>query len=330
MASSGQDSKTQALATPHTHQLSENIAAGLLETYEVYWRDHYSWLQDCGYLLRPRYSPDWSPPWLGNTTKTPADFEEGVKLITSTAIDAARISDGSYVILKRCDPSDISLFPGVVPEVHMFEKLASEPLVSDPKNHCVSPIEIIHVPKQDSEEVLIVLPLLYEWVRFPFSTIGEAVSFFSQTFEGLQFLHNNNIWHGSSSDCKYNNLLMDASPIFRDDPHPWRPERIQDFSRAPRPARIHDPSAGPPLVDLGYGGTYGVPEWGFLEQRCNPFPVDVWCLGNMIHGHFTEGYALLGKQKNKRPSVKQAIRSTKHWATQLYFMVKRIPAIPTP
>lgn len=26
---------------------------------EVYWRGRYNWLKKCGYLLRPRYHPEW-------------------------------------------------------------------------------------------------------------------------------------------------------------------------------------------------------------------------------------------------------------------------------
>jgi hypothetical protein len=32
---------------------------------EMWWRDHYQWLKERGYLLRPRYDPAWVPSWLG-------------------------------------------------------------------------------------------------------------------------------------------------------------------------------------------------------------------------------------------------------------------------
>jgi len=32
---------------------------------EVWWSKHYQWLKDRGYLLRPRYAPDWVPSWKG-------------------------------------------------------------------------------------------------------------------------------------------------------------------------------------------------------------------------------------------------------------------------
>jgi hypothetical protein len=31
---------------------------------EVFWRDHQRWLEERGYMLRPRYRPDWKPSWL--------------------------------------------------------------------------------------------------------------------------------------------------------------------------------------------------------------------------------------------------------------------------
>ncbi|KAJ7658019.1 kinase-like domain-containing protein [Mycena rosella] len=292
---------------------SPTMAAGVLEQFEEFWRDHYSWLKDCGYLLRPRYSPGWSAPWLTDGTgKFPIEFEESVTPNSAAVLDATRISDGSYVMLKRCDPLKTSDFAGVIPEVEMFRTLSSEPLASDPRNRCIRQIEILRPPQANSEEVLIVMPLLYLWKEFPFSTIGEAVDFLTQIFEGLQFMHNNNIWHG---DCKYNSIMMDAIPILRDFPHPWEADKVRDFSREPRSPRsrtqhpvryywidfdlsgVYDPSAGPPLVDTGYGGNRQVPEWAFPDQQCNPFAVDIWCLGHMIREQFTEGFGLVGEDK---------------------------------
>lgn len=32
---------------------------------EIWWSQHFEWLKDRGYLLRPRYAPDWVPSWKG-------------------------------------------------------------------------------------------------------------------------------------------------------------------------------------------------------------------------------------------------------------------------
>ena len=38
---------------------------GELSEPELWWSQHYQWLKDNGYLLRPRYAPDWTPSWQG-------------------------------------------------------------------------------------------------------------------------------------------------------------------------------------------------------------------------------------------------------------------------
>ncbi|KAJ7092040.1 kinase-like domain-containing protein [Mycena belliarum] len=378
---------------------SSAVTEGRLEAHEVFWRENYSWLKDCGYLLRPRYAPGWTAPWLTDKSKHMLDFEESARPTAADVMDATRVADGSYVALKRCNLAEPSSFVGVLPESQIYQKFSSEPLASDPKNHCVRHIEILRVPEENSEELLIVMPFLYVWDDFSFATIGEAVDFFSQVFEGLQFMHNNHVWHG---DCKYDSIMMDAAPILTGIPipHPWNPSRTRDYSRRlQREARsrtqhpvkyywadfdlsgVHDPSTGPPLVFPGYGGTREVPEWAFPDQRCDPFAVDVWCLGFMIREHFTEGFGLLDEKKMegfefihelvadmcqddpakrptmdvvverfsriraglslwklrsrfvqsyKRPVAMQIIRSAMHWAQQLYYIARHLPAIPTP
>lgn len=46
---------------------------------EYYWRDRQQWLEQCGYMLRPRYKPDWVPSWQG-TKKHSYDCEDGLIL----------------------------------------------------------------------------------------------------------------------------------------------------------------------------------------------------------------------------------------------------------
>lgn len=31
---------------------------------EIFWRDHYTWLEQSDYRLRPRYKPGWTASWL--------------------------------------------------------------------------------------------------------------------------------------------------------------------------------------------------------------------------------------------------------------------------
>lgn len=46
---------------------------------EVYWRDHYTWLVEQGYMLRPRYKPGWIPSWK-DTGRRWTRFEDGIIL----------------------------------------------------------------------------------------------------------------------------------------------------------------------------------------------------------------------------------------------------------
>jgi hypothetical protein len=48
----------------------ENDYSKHLLPSEIFWRDHFNWLHQCGYELRPRYRPDWRPSWLGSTDPT--------------------------------------------------------------------------------------------------------------------------------------------------------------------------------------------------------------------------------------------------------------------
>jgi hypothetical protein len=58
---------------------------GGLDKIEIrYWRNNYEWLRDRGYQLRPRYSPDWIPSWMG-TTKYHWNLEDGVDLVVSSS-----------------------------------------------------------------------------------------------------------------------------------------------------------------------------------------------------------------------------------------------------
>jgi hypothetical protein len=88
-------------------------------------------------------------------------------------MDATRISDGAYVTLKSIKPS-----------IHPYEAeigtyLSSEPLASDPKNHCVPIYEVLEVPDVE-DTILLVMPLL--------RTVGESVDFFQQIFEVYSYL----------------------------------------------------------------------------------------------------------------------------------------------
>jgi hypothetical protein len=62
--------------TARTQREERRLRREKLSEFEGYWRDHYVWLKQSGYLLRPRYSPEWVPSWRG-TKKSWIDCEDG-------------------------------------------------------------------------------------------------------------------------------------------------------------------------------------------------------------------------------------------------------------
>ncbi|KAJ7902366.1 kinase-like domain-containing protein [Mycena leptocephala] len=301
------DGETEEQRLKFKFRLDNNILTeGGLSQFEFFWRDHYSWLKESGYLLRSRYAPGWTPSWLGSG-KSPLRCEDGIIPPSSMVVDAIRLSDGSSIALILSDRDISRAIKVAFQEVYMFHRFSTEPLASDPKNHCTRLTEILHVPDDDDMSI-IVMPFLQSWTLVKFFTIGEAVEFFTQIFEGLQLMHSNRVWHG---DVKFNNIMMDASPLMIDDVNLWIPDMTRDLTqdaltqdarfrtRTERSVKYywidfdlsgeHDPLRGPPLVDPRHGGTREVPEFAFPDQQCNPFAVDVWRLGFLVQTYFTEG-----------------------------------------
>ena len=71
--------------------------------------------------------------------------------------------------------------------MHPYEEdiskyLCSEPLASDPRNHCVPVLDTLY-PPTDDDLVIIVLPLLRRFDSPRFDTFGEAIDCFKQLLE---------------------------------------------------------------------------------------------------------------------------------------------------
>ena len=49
---------------------------GAINSLERYWRRHQKWLEKSGYMLRPRYKPEWVPSWTG-TKRDYSEYEDG-------------------------------------------------------------------------------------------------------------------------------------------------------------------------------------------------------------------------------------------------------------
>ena len=107
----------------------------------------------------------------------------------------------------------------------------------------------------------------------------------------------------TTRDCTSGNIMLDPSTMYPESFHPVEIDLSRDFrrnakwySRTRRPSRYllidfglsrrYDPANGPPLDRTYRGGDKSAPEHQDLTRPCNPFPTDVYYLGNLIR----EGY----------------------------------------
>ncbi|KAI0315144.1 hypothetical protein OF83DRAFT_1164907 [Amylostereum chailletii] len=267
---------------------NEGIASRL-DKAEEFWRDHTAWLEEHGYVLRPRYRRSWSPSWREKGSKTHWTLAEDSMVSGAVVLDATRSSDGKFVTLKKIPASSPQ-------EVEIAQYLSSAELSADIRNHSVPVLDTLQVPESSTQ--ILVMPLLKEFRKPRFQTIGEVVAFLTQCFEGLEFMHEKGVAH---LDCNGNNIMMDASPLYPKPYHPVDPLRRRDWKgsakhlfRTQRPVKYYfidfglsrrfSPEDDHALWEPIRGGDKSVPEHqGLLYWRpSNPFSTDVYYLGNMI------------------------------------------------
>ncbi|KAG2364056.1 kinase-like domain-containing protein [Suillus spraguei] len=298
---------------------------GALSSKETWWCQQYQWLKSQGYLLRPRYAPDWVPSW-EVSKRDPLVCEDGQVMRFGRIMDATRLSDGLYVSLKVIKKSE---HPHEAEIGRYFMKVE---LASDLKNHCVPFLDVLSVPNEDDTQI-IVMPLLLDFTKLPFDTFGEVVELLRQLFEGLLFMHKHHVAH---CDFMWMNVMMDAKDIYVEPYHPVKPHMKRDFSghashrtRTQRPpkyyiidfglSRQYDANDKNPLEYPVLGGDKTVPEFqNNMSIPLNPFPTDVYYLGNIIRERFLNiniGFEFLKPlvddmvqdDPSKRPTMEQAV-----------------------
>ncbi|KAK0464362.1 uncharacterized protein EV420DRAFT_1516065 [Desarmillaria tabescens] len=265
---------------------------GKLTITEIFWRDHCIWLKECGYKLRPRLQPDWTPSWTGTNKLSMLCEDSERESRAYNFMDAMDMSSGKVVALKLIRHLDNPR------ELEIGTFLSNS---TDPRNHCVPILRVLPVPNEDNHTI-IVMPYLRPWHDPPFRTTGEGVQFFKEMLEALQFLHHHNIAH---RDGGHTNIFMDATDMFPDSFHPQRNDLKYDYSgpasyyrRTERPPKYYFIDFGLsnrynvddlPVVEPVLGGDQTVPEAIDITSLCDPFAVDVYYLGNALRAFLPEG-----------------------------------------
>ncbi|KAJ3871501.1 hypothetical protein F5051DRAFT_423278, partial [Lentinula edodes] len=214
------------------------------------------------------------------------EHEDG-QALNNPIMDAICSSDSLMVAIK--------CFKASSSEVQVGTLFSNDEHASNPSNHCIWILEVFSVPKI-VDEVLLVMPWLWEVDSPSFQTIGEILQFTKEMIEK---------YSGSSRDCSINNMAMDANTMYPHQYHPRAPEKRYDWtgrvhhrSRTHRPPRYYlidfgfsqkyDPSQPRPLEYAIRSGGYLPPE-GAAGISCDPFATDVFLLGNMIRTSFLDG-----------------------------------------
>ncbi|RPD78671.1 hypothetical protein L226DRAFT_551286 [Lentinus tigrinus ALCF2SS1-7] len=307
-------------------RLSHHTRADLLGP-ELWWRDHYEWLLEKGYSLRPRYRPGWKPSWREHPDKNPRDFEDWQRYSNTILLDAVRLSDNSLVALKQVSAR---LNPH---EIEVVQFLNNEKHRSDPHNHTVPILDVLPVP-DDPDVTVLVMPLLRTCDEPSWRTVGEVVAFLFQVFEGLQYMHELNVAH---RDCMAMNIMYDPRTMYPNMYHPQDLSKTRDwkrgvkvYDRTSRPVRYYfidfgisrryNPEDGPPREHPILGGDKTAPEFkDWKGDLLDPFPTDIYYIGNMIQRTLLQNYrgltflaplveGMVQVEPSKRPTVQEVVR----------------------
>ncbi|KAI0363364.1 hypothetical protein BV20DRAFT_975753 [Pilatotrama ljubarskyi] len=320
---------------------------GKLTSGECWWRDHQIWLAERGYMLRPRYRPDWEPSWKKDPGRSPMGCEDWYSAGLTTVLDAVRISDNSLVALKKVtktrNPHEISI----------TQYLSSDALKSDHRNHTVPILDILPVP-DDADITLLVMPLFRLCNDPRWRTVGEVIAFLFQIFEGMEFMHELNVAH---RDCQQPNIMYDPRPIYPAMFHPRQRNRALNWkdpakhsTRTDHPVRYYyidfglsrkyNPEDGPPREIPIRGGDKTVPEFqSWKGEPLDPFPTDIYYLGNMIRMTILQEYRnveflsplvedMVRTDPSERPTIQEVVRRFRELSKSLGYCKLRSRLVP--
>ncbi|TFY51753.1 hypothetical protein EVJ58_g10398 [Rhodofomes roseus] len=202
-------------------------------------------------------------------------------------LDALRKKDGSVVSIKitKRDTNETSI----------AQYLSSSAVPHDSQNHCVPILDVLPDPFED-KTMLMVMPYLRPFDDPPFTAVGEAMEFISQTLERSCT---------AIGDCAGANIMMDGRPLYPEGHHPVCRDLSADaiYELVPRTRLDHSvryyfidfgissyfPVGVHPMVVGLDGRDKEVPE---LSDRIpyNAYKVDIFILGNLYKKHFVQKY----------------------------------------
>ncbi|CAK5263623.1 unnamed protein product [Mycena citricolor] len=259
---------------------------------EQYWFDRREFLEKAGYALRPKFTPGYVRPPDVSTRSLKARHSR------PSIMDATRTVDSAPILLKYiCRTSH--------PYESSIGQFFSEPQrASDPRNHCIPILDVLPDPEEKDREIL-VMPRFTGLYAPPFDTVGEVLDCFRQLFEGLAYMHENGVAH---RDCALLNVVVDPSKLYPQGNHPVRFKMNPAYTAFSRPTtrtrcwpryylidfglsrQYSIDGSSPPREEIIRGADKSPPEHDLsrLLKPCNPFPTDVYYLGNMLKENFIE------------------------------------------
>ncbi|KAG8724770.1 hypothetical protein FRC09_014406 [Ceratobasidium sp. 395] len=291
------------------------------------WVSFQPYLLSKGYQLRPRYRPDWVPSWKA-TGASPYDCEDSTNSLPVRVLDATRVDDNRQVVIKIISPSAVDREGE--DELQILQTFSSPPYRDDSTNHTVPYLDSFPIP-DDESGTFVVMPLLSAYASPPFYNLAELHDFLDQAFEGLEFLHKNDVAH---CDIAPANIMVDKHPLYDEPFHPFHQKFSLDarrriwpkYNRSQRPVRYY-------YIDFGYAKWFQNPTHARLvigvhareaapEQQFgpyNPFKADVYQLGALLrrdlipnHESLSELLPLARDMTNSDPDKRPTLQSAHH------------------
>ncbi|KAF8682413.1 Protein kinase domain [Rhizoctonia solani] len=256
---------------------------------EERWVSFQPYLLSKGYRLRPRYHPHWVPSWKASGLRA-SSCEDSIDSMPLRVLDAIRVRDETQVMIKTLIPRQGE----GEDELAILQHFSSPLLRNEPANHVVPCLDTFPIPGVEHGH-FVVMPLLRQYDDIAFQSVSEVHDFLRQIFEGLIFMHENNVAH---CDVGSANIMMNSRVLYDEPFHPVDSHLSLDIQRMiyPRYSRL-EKNLRYYLIDMGFATWLRDPNAPRLvtgkparimapEQRnskpYDPFLVDVYQLGTVI------------------------------------------------